>query len=106
MRYKIRTTQNIQPGMVIRTTGEDSFGLDLTAFRQVAKVNKTSTYSSAVITFTDGTRAHVGYFRDFQVARGKAQRNAAKARASIIPSTALAGALNLLGDYARLAVTA
>lgn len=98
MRTKTRTTTQLKPGMVVRTQGIDANGLDLTLFRQVAKVNKLSIYSTAVVTFTDGTRADVGYYREFQVARSKTVRNAAKThqqRPGVIES-----ALALLGAYA------
>lgn len=100
MRTKTRTARDIKPGMVIRTRGVDAFDLDLEVFRQVAKVDKIGHYSSAFITFTDGSRAHVGYCREFEVARSKSARNSAKTRAAAIPSLALAGALNVLGGYA------
>ncbi|GAA0493918.1 hypothetical protein Ade02nite_20950 [Paractinoplanes deccanensis] len=103
MRTKIRTSQTLKPGMVVRATGQDSFGLDLTTYRQVEKVYAVRAYSSAVVHFTDGTRANVGYSREFQVARNKAQRNAAIRRAAT-PQPTRAGIFDvmtrLLGAYA------
>lgn len=100
MRTKTRTTTQLKPGMVVRTQGIDANGTDLTLFRQVVKVDKLSIYSTAVVTFTDGTRADVGYGREFQVTRSKTVRNTAKTRAEQQTPGVIESALTLLGAYA------
>jgi len=100
MRTKIRTTAQLKPGMVIRSSNTH-------AFRQVAKVEKLTPYAERVVTFTDGARERWGNGWEFQVARSKAIRGAAKARAALIPAHALSDALGaVVGAYARETVTA
>lgn len=85
MRLKTATARDLKPGMVVRTRGVDSHGLDLTPFRQVAAVNL-SIWHNAVVTFTDGTRAYVGSTRDFEIATGKRVRNTAIRKAALRPT--------------------
>lgn len=95
---KIRTTTQLKPGMVVRSPGALA-GTPLHPFRQVATVTRPTPWAERLITFTDGTRVLWGNGWEFEVASSKAQRNAAKRRAAIIPSHALADALGLFGAY-------
>lgn len=99
MRTKTRTTTELKPGMVVRIPHADP-ATGLTAFRQVARVERLTPWAERFITFTDGTRLRYGNGGEFEVARSKAARNGAKARASLIAGHALAGALNLFAFYA------
>ncbi|AEV86676.1 hypothetical protein ACWT_5659 [Actinoplanes sp. SE50] len=107
MRTKTRTTVNLKPGMVIKTVASDSTETLLPAtYRVVASNTKTTPYAERCIKFTDGTHIMTALTWEYSVARGKAARNAAKQRAALIPSFALADALNLLSAYTAGAVTA
>lgn len=97
MRTKTRNALDIKPGMVIR------FDFSHGPFRQVASVKPGPWPNTRYITFTDGTIDWHGRSVDFQVARSKTIRNAAKARAALIPSHSVANTLGLFGAYARTA---
>lgn len=99
MRTKTRITEQLKPGMVVRSPGA-LVGTPLHPFREVATVTRPTPWAERCITFTDGTHVLWGNGWEFQVARGKTRRNAAKTRAAIIPGFALADALHLLGGYA------
>ncbi|WP_433730813.1 hypothetical protein ACQP2Y_21080 [Actinoplanes sp. CA-051413] len=103
MRTKTRTTTQLKPGMVVRGPGSLA-GTPLHAFREVATVTKPTPWAERLITFTDGTRVLRGDGGEFEVARSKTIRNAAKNRAAFISSHALADMLALFGTYARTAV--
>src|SRR5690349_18524808 len=97
MRTKTRTTAGVKPGMVIRldfSTGN---------FQQVATVQRGPWPRTRHVTFTDGTSQWYSLGTGWTVARGKATRNAVRARASLISSHALADALALVGSYALAA---
>lgn len=102
MRNKIRTTRQLKPGMVVRSPGAFA-GTPLHPFREIATVTKPTPWAERLITFTDGTRVLWGNGGEFEVARSKAQRNAAKARAGRpqAPLSGLEGALALFGAYAK-----
>jgi hypothetical protein len=107
MRTKTRATKDIKPGMVIRSVAFDSTGTLLdAAYRVVAKNTKTTPWAERCIKFTDGTQVMTSLRWEYDVVRGKAQRNAAKVRAALIPGFALADAMSLIGGYARTAVSA
>lgn len=93
MRTKIRITEDIGPGMVIRTSGDANY-------RQVASSVKHYLWAARTITFTDGTRETYALNWAFTVARGKEARNAVNARAAVIPSLALANAFTVFNAYA------
>jgi hypothetical protein len=103
MRTKTRTTTQLKPGMVVRSPGALA-GTPLHPFREVATVTKTTPWAERLITFTDGTRVLWGNGGEFEVARSKSTRNAAKSRAALIPGHALADMLALFGAYGRTAV--
>ncbi len=102
MRTKTRTTENLKPGMVIKSVAYDHNDnlLDAT-YRQVARNYKPTPWAERCIQFTDGTYVMTALGWKYSVARSKAQRNAAKMRASYIPAHALADVLALFGAYAR-----
>lgn len=95
---KTTTARNIKPGMVVRSTSP--INNELSTYRVVASVDKRTPYAERFVSFTDGHVARVGNTYEFQIARGKAERNAAKARATSKPVGALELMFALLGAYA------
>lgn len=98
MRTKARTTAQLKPGMVIR------FDFSTNQFRQVATVTPGPWPNTRYITFTDGTGNWHHTTAGWTVARGKTTRKTVQARASLIPSFALADVFALFGAYAQTAV--
>ena len=107
MRTKTRTTAQLKAGMVIKSAAFDSNGTLLDAtYRQIASNTKTTPWAERRLTFTDGTYVMATLGWEHTVVRGKTARNAAKARAAIIPAHVFANALDLIGAYARTVVAA
>lgn len=101
MRTKTRTTEQLKPGMVIKSVAFDSNDNLLDhAHRVVATNTKTTPWAERRITFTDGTYLMTALGWEHEVARGKTARNAAKARAAMIPGFALAETFRIFGAYA------
>lgn len=99
MRTKTRTTVQLKPGMVARITNAlPETGLH--EFREIATIETLTPYAERFITFTDGTRIRYSNAGEFDVARSKAQRKAAKARAGRQQAGVVESALALLGAYA------